>query len=46
MSYTKDDTIVPPKRTLLRGTLPDHMFTMLMGEDVPPREEFRYLRNR
>ena len=33
------------KRTLIKVTLPDviaadHMFTMLMGEDVPPRRAF------
>ncbi len=38
-----ETTMDPAKRTLIKVTLPDmiaadHMFTMLMGEDVPPRE--------
>ncbi len=37
-----ETTMDPVKRTLIKVTLPDmiaadHMFTMLMGEDVPPR---------
>lgn len=40
-----DTTMDPAKRTLIKVTLPDmiaadHMFTMLMGEDVPPRKAF------
>lgn len=40
-----DTTMNPEIRTLIQVTLPDavaadRMFTMLMGEDVPPRREF------
>jgi DNA gyrase subunit B len=40
-----ETTMDPAKRTLIKVTLPDmvaadHMFTMLMGEDVPPRRTF------
>ena len=40
-----ETTMDPTKRTLVRVMLPDvvaaeHMFTMLMGEEVPPRRAF------
>jgi len=40
-----ETTMDPKKRTLIKVTLPDmiaadHIFSMLMGEDVPPRRSF------
>ncbi len=50
-----DTTMDPERRTLLQVTLDDaatadHLFTVLMGEEVPPRKEFieanaRYVQN-